>query len=901
MVNDKRYTVNTGVFLFVVLSALKEISKRRGYNNCGVTEPNCVEALINIVDDEAKYALNTSDISTVLSKVKSCKCEIPDWMKIKQECYWRKLDELVTGDYKTLLCNITSWSNLFLDLADHGNWLCRVLLELVYFDDGIDNNTEIYAKVDGSKISIEELINSDEIHIQALLLGFWHFFVCERHDIANSAGEPTIESISESNTKKAKRKIKTTIGYELNFHFDAHILNLEKLDKTGEKREDDAISDDQFNTSFHNEDDRGIIDVGNSLIGLSDNEISLPEIGFEQYFESLRLEMSFVKTLLFHNEARDFKSIYYPNDICKADSYVSSNRYGVISDPTIAKLAEVNNYLIITGKGGLGKSMMMRNLTLDAIDHFQEYKLVPVYIPLKDYRNPCDNLIDFIYDNYKNYEGALDKKGLKKIISSGRLLILFDGIDEIKSDVRESFQLGLKRLITKHKGNFYIMSSRPNSLFVSYNRFTNLKLLPFTKDQALRLIDKLDLGKHDQDLKCRFYQEIKDTLFETHKAYAENPLLLTIMLLTYKEKTVIPSEMHKFYAKAFETLYSEHDKSKDGYERELQTKLKQDKFAEYFSEFCFLSYQEEDYDPEEISCEKYFNEMDIVDEEKPKFGYKEFLHDLEYAACLMYMEGLKYHFIHRSMQEYFTACYFFRQPPSMLPEIGDFFEDNPRKNDNTFAMLYAMEPKAVEEQIIIPFLDKLFENDKYSLQITSYKKFLLKMYPYLLIDIGEVEYSYETEPSSFIYSFLLQNLGLNVGKNDLCFEDYDELEEFVIDEYVYYDTDFSIYEDQYGRVEAVHGRRDELTRKTNIPDEYFDFFEMPETVGTSYEVDLEKILDESSEFEYPATIQELYSDTFPLMIEFNKMYEYYRELKKKKSEKKESLHERLKRKKKEQI
>lgn len=899
MVNDKRYTVNIGVFLFVVLSALKEISKLRGYNNKGITEPKCVEALINIVDDEAKYALNTSDISTVLSKVKSCKCEIPDWMKIKQECYWRKLDDLVTSDYQTLLCSITKWSNQYLDLVDHGNWLCRVLLELVYFDDGIDNNTEIYAKVDGSKISIEELVDSDEIHIQALLLGLWHFFVCERLGVANSAGKPTIESISESNTKKAKRKIRNTIGYELNFHFDAHILNLEKLEKTDEKRAVNSIYDDQL--LFRDGDEREIIDVGNSLIGLSDDEISLPEIGFEQYFESLRMEMSCVKTLLFHNEARDFKSIYYPNDICKADTYVSSNRYGVISDPTIAKLAEVNNYLIITGKGGLGKSMMMRNLTLDAIDHFQEYKLVPVYIPLKDYRNPCDNLIDFIYDNYKNYEGALDKKGLKKIISSGRLLMLFDGIDEIKSDVRESFQLGLKRLITSHKGNFYIMSSRPNSLFVSYYRFTNLKLLPFTKDQALRLIDKLDLGKHDQGLKCRFYQEIKNTLFETHKAYAENPLLLTIMLLTYKEKTVIPSEMHKFYAKAYETLYSEHDKSKDGYERELQTKLKQDKFAEYFSEFCFLAYQEEDYDPEEISCEKYFNEMDIVEEEKPKFGYKEFLHDLEYAACLMYMEGLRYHFIHRSMQEYFTACYFFRQPPSMLPEIGEFFEENPRDNDNTFAMLYAMEPRAVEEQIIIPFLDKLFIDDKQESIIPRYDNFLIQIYPFLYINDRDVGYEYDTKPDSFIYSFLLQKLGLPVSKNDLWFEDYEELEEFVLNEYVYYDTDFKVLEDKYGCPVPMNGEGYELALKSDVSEEYLDYFDMPETAGITYEIDIEKILSDSEKCEYSATIQDLYSDTFPLMIEFNKMYEYYRELKKKKSEKKESLHERLKRKKKEQI
>lgn len=76
----------------------------------------------------------------------------------------------------------------------------------------------------------------------------------------------------------------------------------------------------------------------------------------------------------------------------------------------------------------------------------------------------------------------------------------------------------------------------------------------------------------------------------------------------------------------------------------------------------------------------------------------------------MYRDDGKYHFIHRSFQEYFCALYFSKQKDKNLRAIGDFFENRRLRSydDKTFLMLYDMIPEKVDEYIFLPFLSELF-------------------------------------------------------------------------------------------------------------------------------------------------------------------------------------------------
>ena len=263
---------------------------------------------------------------------------------------------------------------------------------------------------------------------------------------------------------------------------------------------------------------------------------------------------------------------------------------------------------------------------------------------------------------------------LREIMESGRCMFLLDGLDEIKAAYRPTFERQLEMLMNGYRNNIFILSSRPYTNYVKFGRFSKMNLRPFTKDQSVALLNKLDMGQ-EEPLKQRFTKELDEYLFDEHKEFAENPLLLTIMLLTYKSHANIPVKMHSFYSRAYDTLFTEHDANKLGYRREYKTDLTQDKFAEYFDEFCFLSYQESNFDRSPEECEAFFSDLEAVAEYQPKFTWKDFMDDLTDSVCLMYEEGQKYHFLHRSFQEYFCARYFYRQEESSLWDIAMFFDD----------------------------------------------------------------------------------------------------------------------------------------------------------------------------------------------------------------------------------
>ena len=69
-----------------------------------------------------------------------------------------------------------------------------------------------------------------------------------------------------------------------------------------------------------------------------------------------------------------------------------------------------------------------------------------------------------------------------------------------------------------------------------------------TKEQALNLIKKID---YSEPAKSTFYQELDNNLYDKYKSFASNPLLLTIMLLTFSNHASIPAKLNDFYEAAF--------------------------------------------------------------------------------------------------------------------------------------------------------------------------------------------------------------------------------------------------------------------------------------------------------------------------------------------------------------
>ena len=382
------------------------------------------------------------------------------------------------------------------------------------------------------------------------------------------------------------------------------------------------------------------------------------------------------------------------------------------------------------------------------------------------------------------------------------------------------------------------------------------------------LIDNLEFRPDEPIIKEKFRVALNESLFRTHSTFIQNPLLLTIMLLTFEQYAEVPSKMHQFYREAFAALSVKHDANKGAYKRALKTGLTAEKLADYFAEFCSRSYHDEKFEITEDEFSKYFNSLKEREKSNDRTTTAgDFLYDLCSNICLMYFERGKYYFTHRSFQEYFCALYFSKQKDKNLESIGDFFENRHSRmyGDRTFNMMYDMIPDKVEEYIFLPYLTRLFERCDGA---DGYWTFLETLYPYLRYVKGETEEYIDNDPQSYIYSFIKQLVRYgNVDCNH--FPHYDSL---VTDEYVHVTDD------------------DECSKLVNRKDvdwEYEREYGIPDTVGWIYEFEVESVRKDAKT--YAELLKCLEDENFTLKEEYTEMREYLEKLQNKQTPSGDSL------------
>ncbi len=855
MADKKKYTLCGGTFLVLLLQARKpRFASRKNTEGKtdGLSDNELFESLLHVSFPEHVANKRGGSPRTFTSMYKSCKLATNDYLPFKDEKRIDIFDDEVQHNYSTVLQRMCRFTSDFLNADNLGSWLVRAILETIKYDDSITDE-KFYINADGTAVDKEHMLAADEFDLQPFLLGIWHFILKNRPN--NLAGRETFEAWHE----------KPQIGRAV-WQFNSDI---------GKKWKDIAVNVIPWrNTGENNSDDGATIHPSVPTVP------AVPVIDlhlYRQYLQKTYEKYSEMKTLLYTDAPRRFYDFYVCNDIVKKGNTARNIFYPeVISNATVEDLIKRSRFIVITGTGGIGKSMMMHHLLLNSIECFKKNKnaKLPVFIELRDYSDKYDGLLDYIFIQFKMLSGLDSLDDLIDLLSKGLCILLLDGMDEIKSDYRDKFERDLDAFTDKYSDNIFIVSSRPTDSFISLKRFTVFYICPFDKDQALLLIDKLDLD--DSKVKEKFRKELVDNLFETHEEFTKNPLLLTIMLMTYKQYAEIPSKMHIFYKEAYETLAQKHDASKGAYKRAFKTGLTANRFADYFSEFCARSYRDEKFEFTDTEFDDYFNKLKEREKDNCTVESTDFKEDLIENVCLMFFESGKYHFVHRSFQEYFCALFFSKQKDRTLGAIGEFFESKHvrYRADKTFDMLYDMIPEKVEEYIFLPYLQKLFDECDNDIAFdyfdyekdNSYYNFLIELYPHLYFYTGETGDISENKANSFLYNAIIdiKHLAVPLSSDELSCE-----EQFITDEWVLLDENYS----------NPNYDTDNLYEVNEVPSDYEEKFGKPEIVGQNYEIDVYDLLDR--EDENWSAIEDLSGNYFSLKEEYQKVRKYFEKLKSK--------------------
>lgn len=413
-------------------------------------------------------------------------------------------------------------------------------------------------------------------------------------------------------------------------------------------------------------------------VGLKWNQYTAKEL-LSNYLDNRYESLSKMKTLL------------YKNPVLISDFYipipVKLGEYN-IKETSIVKVILENKKVIISGGAGLGKSVFCKSIFLNIATN--NYGVYPIFIELRDLNISDQSLIEYICNNISYNSKKLKESVLERMINAGNLILILDGFDELNFNLRGKYTKEILFLSDKYKNLKILVSSRPDISFKSWNNFIEISMGGLNRNLAIKLISKLE---YDEDIKKKFISKLRSDFYDLHESFVINPLLLTMMFLTFEEYAEIPNRIHLFYEHAFRTLYHRHDALKSLFKRDSKTKLDISEFSKIFSYFCLHTHVKQ----ESVLNER--NIIDIIEKSIHHYGInikpEDFLSDLMHNLCLIQRDGLDFVFTHRSFQEYFCALYLLNYNNSDYRYA--IFNQVAMANENKIInILYDMNPYLVE-------------------------------------------------------------------------------------------------------------------------------------------------------------------------------------------------------------
>ena len=866
-----------GTFFVLLLEARGQRRNARvgdGRPTDGKSNPDILGKLVWILNPDFRMPEGRS-FATFTSDYKLCKTNDTPAASITDERLIQKFNADIKNDYYSKVRLFYNRLQDAISWETKGNWLVAALIDLIEADETIADDELFYVRVYGQPVPKAELRSLECICTPAFVFGVWHYILTKRRD--NLVGASTIDALlSKAGESRAERKFGSSIGLETAKAIKTSVDTPEYELQNSPIKYPEALTKIPFvpvapgvSASVQNVKNGQVYVNGKSVFYVGRAKPAFPEDEdneelngiFDTYLEKSVEFYSMVKTLLYAETPKKFRDFYVPNDYDLKITGAGPNR-GKVETPLELLLTHGYSNIIVKGTGGIGKSMMMRHLFLRFAECYQETLWLPVLAPLKNFTGKEDSLEKFVFAALRDFDRNVEFSDFEKVLETGDAIILLDGLDEIPTTLRAQFDEQLVSFKKSHRECRIVISSRPTTSFIQFGHFHEVAILPFSKDKALELIDKIEY--HDPEAKAKFRKDLDEKLFRTHQQFASNPLLLTIMLMTYTSYGEVPAKRHIFYAKAYETMARLHDASKGAYVRPMHTGMSPEDFATYFAEFCARTYREEVLEFTEQTFTSYMNKVIKHQGRRIDATARDFLLDLTNNLCIMYKEGEKYYFIHRSFQEYFSAVFFSNQMDDQLERIGVFFENQRHRQfgDRTFDMLYDMIPTRIDKYVFLPMLKLLWEKCDAE---KGYWTFLDEIYPTIFAQQGNPGDCYENDPISYLYNFIVNESTRRYNGQLYNLDwpssiDYCDRKEWVSIDKPYLTKD--------GRKQI----RSEIVVYEDVDKAYVDEYGEPEIEGISWEIQVYRLIEDPKFYKELVAFME--ADEFPLMKEYKAMREF---------------------------
>ncbi len=328
------------------------------------------------------------------------------------------------------------------------------------------------------------------------------------------------------------------------------------------------------------------------------------------------------------------------------------------------EVASETQYLMVLGQPGAGKSTFLRRMGLEAFKGKKgelKQACIPVFLELKRFDNGEIDIQERITVEFETCGFPKSAQFVAKALEKGKLLILFDGLDEVPGKYVNGIIDKIQDFVDRYDQNRFIASCRTAAYRSGFRRFKDVVMADFDDGQIQTFIQNWFRGEEDQAANTadHCWELLQSEGQEGAKELAQTPLLLTFLCLVYDRSQGFASNRSTLYGKALRILLEAWAAEKrinretiyDGLHTELEEVL--------LSEIAYENFIEDRLFFEKDELVEQIRQFLAGNLNAPKHLNSEQVLDAIAVQQGIFVERAEnvYSFSHLTLQEYLTAQY----------------------------------------------------------------------------------------------------------------------------------------------------------------------------------------------------------------------------------------------------
>lgn len=325
-------------------------------------------------------------------------------------------------------------------------------------------------------------------------------------------------------------------------------------------------------------------------------------------------------------------------------------------------VANRQQFLIVLGGPGIGKSTLLRKVGLESLKRKQgsyEHECLPVFLPLQRFKDTETTIEQRIAKEFRDCGFPEPEAITTSMLKKGKLLVLLDGLDEVAKDLEDAVIEKIRDFVDRHHTNRFMASCRVAAYKGGFPRFNDVAIAPFEDEQIEQFIRNWFSGEKDQENKTadQCWKLLQRAEYDATRELAQTPLLLTLLCAVYDKQLDFPKNRASLYGNALDVVLKEWAAEKrihnDPIYRDLPIELER----ELLAELAFDSFSDDQLFFEKRDVTRRIREFLVSNLNAPKHrDSEEVLEAIEVQQGILTERARDtYSFSHLTFQEYLTA------------------------------------------------------------------------------------------------------------------------------------------------------------------------------------------------------------------------------------------------------